>query len=360
MKKYLIPVLVLAMLLCTGCGKTSQAPAETTAAPTEAAVPETTLPPETTEETIPVPETLIGLAKVDKTPAILAILSRGDVVDVVGEYDEVHYVIKTASGYGLVEKNLLRPEGEAPYEAWTGYAYYNTAFYDDLHMMGEANQTLQQNTKLEILEDLDYCYLVQLEDALGFVLKNSVAKWPISYSGGGSGGGGGGGADGGDISLTSAIAQTGEVSGQAAVLADGVEVVLGYFDREQEIPLVAEEGFAEEWEGYMTVYLDGLYAYVPQMLVQADGEEPYAPWEGYSRWDGVVYDNYMCRGEPAKSLYGNMKISIIGELDNCYIVDAEGLIGYMLKEKVSETRIPTGGGGGSGGGGGGEWTPPAL
>jgi hypothetical protein len=82
-------------------------PPETTAETTV----ETTLPPETTEETIPVPQTPCGTARVHNTPAVLSTRMRGDQVDVVGEYDENHYVIKTAEGYGLVRKELIRLEG---------------------------------------------------------------------------------------------------------------------------------------------------------------------------------------------------------------------------------------------------------
>lgn len=390
MKKYIIMLLALALLLCVGCKKQEPAPTE---APTTAPV-ETTVPP-TTEETVSIPELNTGTALVDDTPAILNTLMRDDVVDVVGEYDEDHYVIKTEKGYGLVKKELLRLKGEAAYEVWTGYAYWNAEVYDNLHLTGEPAQKLKTNTKVEVLDDLGYCYVVRVEETEGYMNKSRLAKWPFSSGGGnsgsggggsssGSGGGGGGstGADGGDISLQfqgnivllAAIEQSGDVTGQAAVLADGTEVVLGYFDRGEEIPMVAEDGFAENREGYVTVYLDGLYAYVPQELVLTQEAEVYEAWDGYSRWNGVVYDNFYLLGDPIDKLYTNIKVHVIAELENCYLVEVNDVTGYMSKEVVSQTRISTGGGnsdsGGSGGGGnsggggssggGAEWSPPAL
>lgn len=390
MRKYIIVLLVLLLILCAGCKKQEPAPTE---APTTAPV-ETTVPP-TTEETIPVPELNMGTALVDDTPAILDTLMRDDVVDVVGEYDEDHYVIKTENGYGLVKKELLRLKGEAAYEVWTGYAYWNAEVYDNLHLTGEPAQKLKTNTKVEVLDDLGYCYVVRVEETEGFMNKSRLTKWRIPSGGGssdsggggsssGSGGGGGGstGADGGDISLQvhgnivllAAIEQSGDVTGQATILADGTEVVLGYFERGEEIPMVAEDGFAENREGYVTVYLDGLYAYVPQKLVLTQEAEAYEAWDGYSRWNGVVYDNFYLLGDPIDKLYTNVKVHVIAELENCYLVVVNEVTGYMSKDLVSQTRISTGGrnsdsggsggggnsGGGGSSGGGAEWSPPAL
>lgn len=376
MKKYILVLLALTLLLCAGCKK--QEPVQTEAPTTVPTEPtETTVPP-TTEETIPVPELNMGSALVDETPAILDTLVRDDVVDVVGEYDEDHYVIKTDLGYGLVKKELLRLESEAAYEVWTGYAYWNAEVYDNLYLTGEPSQELKTNTKVEVLDDIGYCYVVRVEETVGFMNKSRLSQWPFSSRGGNSsdGGGSGGGstgADGGDISLQfnggmvllAAIEQKGDVTGQATVLADGTEVVLGYFNRGEEIPIVAEDGFAENREGHVTVYLDGLYAYVPQNLVETEGAEAYEPWEGYSRWNGVVYDNFHLLGDPVDKLYSNVKVLVIGELENCYLVEVNEVTGYMSKDVVSKTRISTGGGSSDGGGGGNadggaEWSPPAL
>lgn len=359
MKKYILVLLALTLVLCAGCGQ--QVPAQTQEPATDpvqteqTTVPaETTVPP-TTEAPIPVPELSVGYARVDKTPAVLETLLRDDVVDVVGEYDEDHYVVKTDLGYGLVKKVMLRLDGENPYEAWTGYAYSNAAVYDNFYLSGEPVLTLKLNTKVEVLDDLGWCCVVRVEDVMGFMVQKNLAKQLITYSDSS-------GKDGGDISLRAqggvsllaAIEQKGDVTGQAVVLADGAEVVAGYFTRGEELPLVAEEGFAENREGFVTVYLDGLYAYVPQMLVLPEGEEVYAAWDGFSRRNGAVYDNFHLLGEPVTVLNVNAQIHVLEELDNCYLVEVNGATGYMSKDMVSATKIPTGGNSG------GEWTPPVL
>lgn len=373
MRKYLA-ILLAVLILCTGCASQSEEPEQTTTVPTE-----TTMPPATTEETVPLPELETKIARVDNTPAVLQLRMRGDEVDVVGQYDEDHYVIKTEQGYGLVKQELLRLEGETPYEVWTAYAYYHAEVYDNLYLTGEPVKKLNTNTKMEVLDDLGWCYVVQLEDMTGFVKQERVSKWPFTSGGSsddvGSGGGGGStGADGGDISLAfrggvvllGAIEQSGDVTGKGTILADGTQVVLGYFDRGEGIPVVIEEGFAQSWEGYETVYLDGLYAYVPAELAAQEDAESYEPWDGYSTWNGVVYDNHHLLGEPAQRLHTNVQVLVLDELEGCYVVQVNDMVGCMAKDQVSTHRFQTGGGssddGGSGGGGGGgeEWSPPAM
>ena len=102
MKKLMIFLLVAVLLMTAGCGAKQPEPTE---APTEATVPATEAPTEPPTEapteapTEPVPECINTTVQVNDAPAILALLNRGDIVDVVGEYDEEHYVIKTESGY---------------------------------------------------------------------------------------------------------------------------------------------------------------------------------------------------------------------------------------------------------------------
>jgi len=368
MKKMMIFLLVAVMLLAVGCGTqqpetTETVPVPETIAPaTEAPTEPPTEPPTeapTEAPTEPVPTCMNAVVQVDDAPAILMLLNRGDVVDVVGEYDEEHYVIKTDSGYGLVEKQLLRMSGDAAYEVWTGYATGNAALYGNYQLTGEPAKTLGMNTQMEVLDELKYCYVVKLEEEIGYILKEQVNKNYIRYSGGG---GGGGGADGGDISLSfggivplSAIEQNGEVTGTAEVLADGTQVILGYYDREELAPVVTEDGFAPAWDGYYTLYLDGLYAHLPNNLALAEGEEAYAQWDGFVGYKGVVYTNRLLQGEGVK-IGVNTSVTILWDGGDFYVVSIDGDVGYMPKSEVSQNRFATGGGGG----GGGDWTPPAL
>ena len=386
MKRITLVLLCLVLLLTAGCAK--QEPAVTTEATTQptTAPTETTAPP-----TEPLPQTEEATILADHVPAILSILSRGDTVDVVGKYDEEHYVIKTELGYGLVEKNLLTMPDDESYEAWTGYSRWNRNVYDNYHLSGTPIQVLKTNTKIEVLDDLDGCCVVRVEDVTGFMKLEDISKSPIrsqsssggdSGSGGGSGGGGssggGGGQDGGDISLQfntgivllSAITQEGSVTGQATVRADGTEVVLGYFDREETAQVVVESGFAEDWEGYATVMMDDLYAHVPEALIQRKGEDAYTQWDGFAKYNTMFYDNFYLQGE-GKRLNTNTAIHVVADLDTCYLVTVDESFGYVAKTMVSEKRIVSkkapvesggGGGGTSGGGGGGgqEWSDPVL
>lgn len=379
MKRIALILLCLILLLTTGCAK--QEPAVSTEATTQptTAPMETTAPP-----TEPLPQTEEATILADHVPAILSILSRGDTVDVVGEYDEEHYVIKTELGYGLVGKNLLAMPGAEAYEAWTGYSRWNRNVYDNYRLTGTPIQVLKTNTKIEVLDDLGGCYVVKVEDITGFMKLEDISKSVIraqssdddgGSGGGGSSGGGGGGQDGGDISLQfhggivllSAITQEGSVTGKATVRADGTEVVLGFFDREEPVQVVVEAGLAEDWEGYATVMMDDLYAHVPETLIQRKGEEPYAQWDGFAKYNTLFYDNFYLRGE-GKRLNTNTAIHVVADLDTCYLVSVEGSLGYVSKTMVSQTKIVTrstqteddGGGGSSGGGGGQEWSDPVL
>lgn len=379
MKRIALILLCLILLLTTGCAK--QEPAVSTEATTQptTAPMETTAPP-----TEPLPQTEEATILADHVPAILSILSRGDTVDVVGEYDEEHYVIKTELGYGLVGKNLLAMPGAEAYEAWTGYSRWNRNVYDNYRLTGTPIQVLKTNTKIEVLDDLGGCYVVKVEDITGFMKLEDISKSVIraqssdddgGSGGGGSSGGGGGGQDGGDISLQfhggivllSAITQEGSVTGKATVRADGTEVVLGFFDREEPVQVVVEAGLAEDWEGYATVMMDDLYAHVPETLIQRKGEEPYAQWDGFAKYKTLFYDNFYLRGE-GKRLNTNTAIHVVADLDTCYLVSVEGSLGYVSKTMVSQTKIVTrstqteddGGGGSSGGGGGQEWSDPVL
>ncbi len=371
MKKMTIFLLVAVMLITAGCGAN-------TPEATEAPVPETTLPATeaptvlpteaptevpteapTEAPTEPVPTCSNAVIQADDAPAILTLLNRGDTVDVVGEYDEDHYVVVTDSGYGLVEKQLLRMTGEPDYEVWTGYAYSNAEVYANYQLTGEIVTKLKKNTKVEVLDELKYCYVVTIDEKTAFVDKSQLSKTRLKTSSGKSGN-----ADGGDIVLRdggivrlSSIQQSGEVTGTATVLADKTQVILGYFQKDELVPVVAEEGFAPPWDGCYTLYLDGMYAYLPKNLALAEGGESYAQWDGFSRSKAEVYDNYLLQGE-CTTLKINTSITVLWDGGEFYVVSIDGDIGYMAPDQVGTKRFATGGGGG--GNSGGDWTPPVM
>lgn len=358
MKKLMIFLLAAVLLISTGCSKVPQetvpptepAPAtEATAAPTEQPTEAPTEAP-----TEPVPQVHSGEVQVDWAPGILTFLNRGENVDVVGDFDEDYYVVKVAQGYGLMEKQLLRMAGEAAYEGWTGYAQNKAGVYTTYQLTGQPVLTLGRNTQVEVLDELEYVYVVTVEGTAGFMNKADVSKTKIKSSGGG------GSADGGDISLSAGVVglvsiqpQSGDVTGQAEVLADGSQVILGFFSRGEMAPIVAEEGFAEELEGYYTLYLDGMYAYLPRNLVRLESEAAYESWDGYAAKNAPVCDRYTVLGEGVK-LPVNTVVTVLWDGGDFYLVSVDGQIGYMDADKVGSSRYSTGGGGG------GDWTPPAL
>lgn len=360
MKKILALLLAMTILLLAGCN--GNTPVETVPATTEAPV-ETTVAtePEPTETEPPVPETISGTVQADKTAVVLTTVNRGDEVDIAGEYDEEYFVVKLETGYGLIEKRLVRLEGEESYESWEGYAKYGALLYPTYYLRASEGEPLNLNTRILVLEDLGEILVVQMEETVGYMPKDMVSPNYIQpYSGGG------GSQDGGDISLgfrggvtvlSTFVPQEGEVSGKATVLADGAEILLGWFDRNEEVRIVTEAGFAEEKEGFRTVYLEGLYGYIRQVFLLEEGQEPYAEWTGYAVNSPKLYDNFNLSGEGV-SLSNNAELQILADLGDCYLVTSGETTGYMAKDTVSE--VPVVYSGWSGGGGGGEWTPPAM
>ena len=302
----------------------------------------------------------------DKVPAVVELLARGDTVNVVGEFDEDHYVIEREAGFGLVEKMLLSMADAPAYEAWTGYSRNNRNLYDNYHLWGEPVQVLGTNVKVEVLDELDGCCVVKWDDVTGFMKMDDISRYPIQ-----SGGGGGapaGGNDGGEISLSrsegiitggivllNGITWEATVTGEATVKADGAEVVLCYFDREDTVQILPEPD--EEWEGYVTVLVDGSYAHVKSALLLPEGEEPYEAWDGYAKKDARLYDNFCLRGE-GETLNTNTAVHVVADLEICYLVTVKGEFGYMAKDLVSPTQTATYSA--PAGGGGQEWSDPVL
>lgn len=373
MKKYALILLCLALVVAAGCGK--QTAPETLPETTETP---TTLPTETTEPpTEPLPKTESVAVLADKTPAVLTRLSRGSQVDVVKDYDETYVIVHTQAGYGLMEKCLLT--SDTPYEPWTGYALWNKGFYDNYLLTGDPVRLLQTNTKIEVLGEYDNCCVVTVEDTLGYMKREDISKYrSVPSDGGSSDGGGGGGSssggqDGGDISLRapafavnlSAIAQEGTVTGKATVKVDQAQVILAFFDRGEQAPVIVEAGFGEDWAGYAPVLLGELCGYIPQNLLETPDSQAFQEWSGYARYNAALYDNFYLRGK-ATCLRTNTAIQVLNDLQTCFLVRCDDTLGFMAKDSVSQYPISVDGGSSESsddsgrGGGGDEWTPPVL
>ena len=369
MKKIMAIVLCLTLFM-TGCAANKSDPTtEATQIPTTQAPTVTTAPPETEPPVTepPAPETIPGTALADHTVIVIQTVDRNTTVDIVAEFNEDYYVVKTDTGYGLIEKQLVRLDGTEPYEQWSGYAQYGATLYSNYHMGLSEAKDLNMNTEIQVLDSLGECLVVQVDEVVGYMYESEISRNYIQpYSGGG--GGSSGGADGGDTSLSypgiilplSTLApQGGESTGTGVVLANDAEIFLGWFDRGDRVEIISEEGYVAEKEGWHAVYLDGLWGYVRLNLVLTDDAEPYTQWDGYAHYGATVYDNYYLSGEAAHSLSANAAVHVICDLGECYLVSIGEETGYMIKEQVSETYIHYNYGGG-GGNSGGEWSDPVM
>lgn len=327
------------------------------------------------------PKLEAGIVQGDQVPAVLQLLSRGDMVEVTENLDETLSTVVTDQFTGVMETQLLRFLGDEPYESWTGYARYNTEVYASYELAGYPLETLVTNEKVEVLDELDDCYVIAFEmeeeeDAeaeeeatagTAFVAKTQIGKNPVSADSGSSSKGSSGGRDGGDISIAyhyfhrlSDLTRT----GSADVKADRAKLILRYFQRGEIVQIVTEEGYAPELEGYVTILVDGEYAYLPQQWVQRESNEEYTPWEGYAGYNCQLFDNCFLRGEPVQKLNGNTKLTVLWEAEGVFVVQVGATVGCVDALTVRTTPIPSGNGGGNSGsgssGGGGSWTPPVL
>ena len=359
MKRYL-SLLLLLTLLFTGCAA-QEAPVETTVPETTGETTETTVletteetVPETAEETVPEPQVTEVESLLEGLPAVLTVFSRGDRVEVVGAYDGTYLVVKLPEGWGLVEKSLLRMDGDESFEPQIYYARYDAFVYADLYLSGDPIQKPAMNTRFEVLEDLGWCYLVQAGETLGYISKDQLSSYPIT-----GGNGNGAGADGGDIVmgvpggadlLSTFVPQEGEPAGEATVLADGTRALLGWFNLGDMIPLT-EEGSAEPMEGYRTIYVNGIFAYVPELGFP----EAMESWTGYACWGAKLCDDLYLLDTDPTVLNTNAQLKVLQELKSSYLVEFDGKLGYIRKDMVSTTRF-SGGSGNSDQ----EWSPPAL
>ena len=125
--------------------------------------------------------------------------------------------------------------------------------------------------------------------------------------------------------------------------------------------LVEVTGYASD--GSATVKIGDAVGTVEKDLLRFAGEVPYESWTAYARYNTALYENYKLTGESEKTLKTNTELTILDELDGCYLVQVGEDTGYIAKKQASKWRITSkpktddgsssGGGGSSSGGGGG-------
>ena len=125
--------------------------------------------------------------------------------------------------------------------------------------------------------------------------------------------------------------------------------------------LVEVTGYAED--GSAIVKLGDATGTVEKELLRFAGEGPYESWTAYARYNTPLYKDFKLTGEAEKKLKTNTELTILDELESCYLVRAGEATGYIAKKQASKWRITSkpktdeggssGGGGSSSGGGGG-------
>lgn len=123
--------------------------------------------------------------------------------------------------------------------------------------------------------------------------------------------------------------------------------------------LVEVTGYAED--GSAIVAIGDAAGTVEKELLRFAGDESYESWTAYARYNTALYEDYKLTGEAAKTLKTNTELTILDELESCYLVQAGEDTGYIAKAQASKWRITSkpktdevgssGGGSSSGGGG---------
>lgn len=120
--------------------------------------------------------------------------------------------------------------------------------------------------------------------------------------------------------------------------------------------IVEVTGYADDT--HATVTLGGAVGTVEKELLRFAGDGPYESWTAYARYNTALYGDYKLTGEAAKTLKTNTELTILDELETCYLVQAGEDTGYVAKAQASKWRITSkpktddGSSGSSSGGGG--------
>lgn len=380
MKRTIVILLTLSLLLA-GCGAKQTQPAETTAATAAAETPTeaSTQPPETTTPETTAPKTTPVKVMAEGIPVVRFLLARGDTAQVTG-YEGDYALLTAKEGSGLVAKGFLRFPDEA-FESWTGYARWNAGLYETAACLGEPLQNLSTNTKVEVLEELDGCYLVRLGEETGFMLKEQLGKAPYvaqpdsgtDSGSAGSSGGYSGPQDGGDITLTAAgqgftltLLSDTVKTGDVTVKVDGVPVILRFCALGETVE-VLEPGTAPELPGYTAILeTDGSFAYIPTDWLETARE--FTPWEGYAGTNCKLYSGESLSGKEEKTLYTNKKLTVLWDTGLVAFVQVDGEYFFARTSTLRDTPVvttpatepPASGGGSAPAGSTDLWTPPKL
>ena len=139
-----------------------------------------------------------GMARViaHDIEAYITLVLRGDEVKVTGQTEETITLWLGDEFYGELPRWIVRMEGDAEYEPWTGYARWNGILYEEYQMRNELKKP-GTNTAVTVLDELPDCYVVEYDGQIGYMKLDGLGKYRVSTGGGDEESGGGGGSSGG-------------------------------------------------------------------------------------------------------------------------------------------------------------------
>ena len=378
---------------------------ESTPEPTPEPTPVPTAKPEPTPEPTPTPTPEpaweAGYCRLGDWGLLWTTYQRGDEVTLLGRWND-YYIVEGEEANLLVEKRFLRWDGEeVPSEA-EGWAYADTAVYSSGYLFGTPIARLPLNTKVRVIDTKANWAYIEWAGGSGYVDAAKISDQHVNvYTGnGGSGGTGGnvgvvpsvpsGGSsqDGTDVNMGElalelnhppVISLLGAYCGPeyetfapcpAMILSDETEAYLCFLRRADELK-VTEVGETE-----CTILINGLFAKLSRWAVRMEADEEYAPWLAYTASGAVAYTEYQ-RNNKLRTFGLNDRVWVVDELVelSLYVVEIDGVYGYMRSGDLSATQliayaggagdnasgggvpsVPSVGGGSSGG----DWTPPNL
>ena len=356
MKKVMSLTLALLLLLTlASCGNLAEETEPVIAVPETTAPAEATEPEETTEPTIPAPtepEWETGILRATRGEGLYKVFDAGTELNVIGQFLN-YYVVEQDDANLLIRKEMLRLDAETSFESWNGYARYGTKVYDNAYLQGEPIATLKVNTKLTVMESSGGWAYIVWADGKGYVCNDMLSEFKLT-DGTGEDGNGSGNADGTDVSvndLASMDTSLPEIlllgayygpemeenfsGGKATVLVSGTEGYISLWNRGDEVKVTAKD------EETVTVWLEGeLYATLPRFLVKLEGDTSYESWTGYCKHNSLLFGEYQMYTETGRLSF-NKQVTVLDEVNGCYVVEYEGQIGCMEPDSISKTPFPT-------------------
>ena len=136
------------------------------------------------------------------------------------------------------------------------------------------------------------------------------------------------------------------------VQGDNIPAILCLLKKGDQVEVT---GYADD--GSATVKVGDALGTVEKELLRFAGDAPYESWAAYARWGTALYGSYKLTGAPGETLKTNTELTVLDELEGCYLVQAGEDTGYIAKKQASKYRIvsqpkSSGGGGSSSSGGG--------